>query len=201
MPLPVATTNHDPLVIVNYYLDCIKQIKGCPGLVQTDCGTENVLASIQGVFYQNTINLFSGPNTHGYGSSLPNQCIKAWWSHLQKNNSEWCIDLCKELVAHVDFEHGNFIHIGCLLFSLMALIQQELNMVASEWNSQHCGKSILLGCPSGVHDKLYYRLAELSGNNKKKNKNDSNNNNGEDDDSDNYDNDGNDDEDDGDNGA
>ena len=51
MFLQVAATNHDPSVIANYYLSCVKQIKGCPRVVQTDCGTDNVvLAAIQGVF-------------------------------------------------------------------------------------------------------------------------------------------------------
>lgn len=163
MFLQVAATNHDPSVIANYYLSCVKQMKGCPRLVQTDCGTENVvLASIQGVFCRNASNPYSGPNSHRYGSSPANQRIEAWWSHFRKNNSEWWIDLFKDLVAYGCFEPGNFIHVCCLQFSFMALIQKELNMVASEWNSHRIRKNKMAECPSGVPDELYF-LSELSG--------------------------------------
>ena len=45
MFLQVAATNHDPAVIAYYYLRCVKQIQRCPRLVQTDCGTENVVVA------------------------------------------------------------------------------------------------------------------------------------------------------------
>ena len=97
MFLQVAATNHDPSVIANY-LSCVKQIKGCLRVVQTDCGTENVvLAAIQGVFCRNASYPYSGPYSHRYGSSPANQCIEAWWSHYRKNNSESWIYLFKDL--------------------------------------------------------------------------------------------------------
>ena len=163
MFLQVAATNHDPSVIANYYLSCVKQIKGCPRVVQTDCGTENVvLAAIQGVFCRNASHPYSGPYSHRYGSSPANQRIEAWWSHYRKNNSEWWIDLFKDLTAYGCFEPGNFIHVCCLQFSFMVLIQQELDLVATEWNSHRIRKNRMAECPSGVPDELYF-LSEFSG--------------------------------------
>ena len=90
MFLQVAAISHDPGVIVYYYLRCVKQIQGCPRLVQTDCGTENVVvAAIQGVFCINASRPFDGPNSHRYGSSPSNQRIEAWWSYYRKQNSGW----------------------------------------------------------------------------------------------------------------
>lgn len=163
MFLQVAATNHDPSVIANYYLSCVKQINGCPRVIQTDCGTENVvLAAIQGVFCRNASNPYSGPYSHRYGSSPANQRIEAWWSHYRKNNSGWWIDLFKDLTAYGCFEPGNFIHVCCLQFSFMALIQQELDLVATEWNSHRIRKNRMAECPSGVPDELYF-LSEFSG--------------------------------------
>ena len=56
----------------------------------------------------------------------------------------------------------NFIHVCCLQFSFMGLIQQELDLVATEWNSHRIGKNRLAECPSGVPDELHF-LSELSG--------------------------------------
>ena len=39
--LNVSVTNNDPLVIVNYYLNCIKRHKRVPKLLRMDKGTEN----------------------------------------------------------------------------------------------------------------------------------------------------------------
>ena len=41
MFLEVASSNNDPKIIAEYYLECVKEVGGCPRLVQTDCGIEN----------------------------------------------------------------------------------------------------------------------------------------------------------------
>ena len=157
MFLQVAATNHDPAVIACYYLSCVKQIQGCPRLVQTDCGTENVVvAEIQGVFCINAPPPFDGPNSHRYGSSPSNQRIEAWWSYYRKQNSGWWIDFFKDLAASGNFEPGNLIHTCCLQFCFMALIQEELDKVASEWNRHRIRPSRMAECPPGVPDELYF---------------------------------------------
>ena len=46
--LYVDTTNNDPKVMATYFLDCVEEVGGCPSLVRTDCGTENVvIADVQ----------------------------------------------------------------------------------------------------------------------------------------------------------
>ena len=44
----------------------------------------------------------------------------------------------------------------------MVLIQQELDLVATEWNSHRIRKNRMAECPPGVPDELYF-LSELSG--------------------------------------
>lgn len=44
----------------------------------------------------------------------------------------------------------------------MALIQQELDLVATEWNSHRIRKNRMAECPLGVPDELYF-LSEFSG--------------------------------------
>ena len=46
--LEVGPSNNNPMVTVQYYLDCVHQLGGCPQVVRGDCGTENIhIAAIQ----------------------------------------------------------------------------------------------------------------------------------------------------------
>ena len=155
--LQVASANHDPSVIAHYYLSSVKQIGGCPRLVQTDGGTENgTVAAIQGVFCIHAASPFDGPNSHRYGSSPANQRIKARWSYFRKQNSGWWINFFKDLTASGNFEYGNLVHTCCLQFCFVALIKEELDRVASEWNSHRIRQNRMAECPPGVPDELHF---------------------------------------------
>ena len=44
----MLTPNNDPKVMTTYFVDCVEEVGGCPSLVRTDCGTENVvIADVQ----------------------------------------------------------------------------------------------------------------------------------------------------------
>ena len=44
----MVKSNNDPRVPAKLYLDIVQSLKGCPRIVRSDCGTENVtLAAIQ----------------------------------------------------------------------------------------------------------------------------------------------------------
>lgn len=56
--LEVASSNSDPAVIGSYFLNCVKQLHGCPAIARTGPGTENgILATIQTI-------LTNDPNSH-----------------------------------------------------------------------------------------------------------------------------------------
>ena len=40
--LEEGPSNNNPMVTVQYYLDCVRQLGGCPRVVRGDCGTENI---------------------------------------------------------------------------------------------------------------------------------------------------------------
>jgi hypothetical protein len=68
--LKVSRTNNDPAVTGQHFLDAIAKYGGCPTLLRTDNGTENVnMAAIH----------LAGTNAHKYGSSPANQRIECWW--------------------------------------------------------------------------------------------------------------------------
>ena len=72
--MKVARTNNNPIVIANYYVECVKELQGCPRLLRTDPGTESgTMAVIQCYLRANDDDELSGEKAHRYGSSTSNQ--------------------------------------------------------------------------------------------------------------------------------
>jgi hypothetical protein len=107
----VLRSNKNPQVIAELYLNCVKDIGGCPQRVRTDCGTENVvLAGMQCYLRAEGLDEFSGEKSHNYGSSPANQRIEAWWSFLRRSRSSWWIDLFQDMSHQGILELGNVYH-------------------------------------------------------------------------------------------
>ena len=79
--LKVTPTNNNPTVVASFYLECVKELQGCPRLLRTDPGTENgEMAAIQCYLRANTCDELSGEKAHQYGPSTGNQRNECWWS-------------------------------------------------------------------------------------------------------------------------
>jgi hypothetical protein len=77
--LELVRSNNNPKIPGRLYLDAVKSLRGCPRLVRSDCGTENVLvAAMQCYFRASGDDEFAGLNAHKYGSSPSNQRIEGW---------------------------------------------------------------------------------------------------------------------------
>ena len=70
--LKVLRSNNSPSVIRSIYLDCVKEMDGCPIKLITDLGTENVLVSAMKTFFRQDI------DGHQYVPSPRNQRIESW---------------------------------------------------------------------------------------------------------------------------
>ena len=131
--LQVSSSNHDPSLIAGYYMKTVEQLRGCPRMVWTDCGTENgVIAALQQVFHDDANN--QQTYGHRYVASTSNQRIEAWWSQFRKSRSEWWINLFKDLTASGAFSPGNLTQTYCIRYCFMDILQKELDYVASSWN-------------------------------------------------------------------
>ncbi len=87
--LYVTRSNNLPQNIAAYYLETVKQLKGCPMKLVTDLGTENgIMASLQS-FFQDDI------HSHRYVPSPQNQRIEAWWSYFRRSRITWWINFFK----------------------------------------------------------------------------------------------------------
>lgn len=144
------------------YLEAVESLKGCPQVLRSDCGTENVIvAGMQSYFRASGNDEFSGVKAHQYGCSPSNQRIEGWWSFFRRSNSGWWINLFKDMCDSGFLELGSEFDMQCLWFCYSKLIQDELNAVKDHWNSHYIRKSRHDTVP-GVPDILYY-LPEQSG--------------------------------------
>lgn len=134
---------------------------GAPRIVRSDCGTENVnIAFMQPYLRHNHGDCFAGALSFRYGKSVTNQRIEAWWSQLKKWCTQWWHELFKNM-EHEGFFDGTYgVHVDCLRFAFMELVQQDLNRVVTEWNSHFLRSSRRF--PGGHPNELYF-LPELHG--------------------------------------
>ena len=161
--LEVASTNSDPKVIAQYYLDYVRQFGGTARIIRGDRGTENVsLAAIQHFFRRSCDDDFSGAKSFMYGKSTTNQRIEAWWGRLRQGCADWWIEFFKILTDSGLYNDNNVLHRECLKFSFMDVIQTELHRVVLEWNVHSIRPSTNLEAPSGKPDILYF-LPESKG--------------------------------------
>ena len=94
-------SNNNPKVVAQLYLDTVRSLEGCPQVLRSDCGTENVIvAGIQAYFRATGNDEFFGEKSHQYGGSSPSiQRIEGWWSFFRRSirNSGWWINLFTDM--------------------------------------------------------------------------------------------------------
>jgi len=137
-------------VIAHHFLNAVTALGGCPALVRTDCGTENVtLAAVQAFLCRDI-------SAHKYGTSPANQRIEAWWSFLRRSRTQYWIDQFASLVDDGCFTFGNWKEVDCLRFCFMNFLQQDLSEVVRLWNTHRIRPARGARCPPGIPDELYY---------------------------------------------
>lgn len=162
--LELARSNNKPEFPATFYLECIKETRGCPLLIRTDCGTENVImASMQCFFRQNGNDLFAGEKAHKYGSSPANQRIEGWWSFFRRGRAGWWIDFFKDMVTSGILDLGNSLHMECLWFCFHSILTNELEKVKIQWNTHRIRHSRNQGTVSGIPDVMYYLPERTNG--------------------------------------
>lgn len=139
MWLKVDRTNNDPEITAKFFTDWVEEVGWCPSLLQTDCGTENVVIAGTQCFLRADCNDdLAGEKSHRYGPSTGNQRIEAWWAYLRRSHLTWWINFFKDLVDRGVFLTGDVLHGVCIWFcfaELIELIQHDLDFVKFHWNT------------------------------------------------------------------
>ena len=96
--LEVGPTNNDPMITVQFFIDCVRQLSGLPRVVRGDCGTENIhIAAVQRFMRRNHGDSMAGKKSFLYGKSVANQRIEVWWEFLRKSIADWWMRIFKDL--------------------------------------------------------------------------------------------------------
>ena len=147
MWLMVSTSNNDPLIIANFFLQCVKKYDFCPRLLRMDKGRENIYCEDLQVFFTGDL------DSYLYADSTRNQRIEAFWSRLKKFRTCWWIDFFKDMVNRCIYRPRLITHQECLLFCFIPIIQGELNDFARTWNLHQVRRSA--NAPGGKPDLLF----------------------------------------------
>lgn len=123
MWLKAASTNSDPRVIGGYFVETLKHLGGCPRLVRTDMGTENVVVrDIQRYLRRNDDDERAAERSYITGTSTANQRIESWWGVMRKEGIEYWITMFGELKDEGLFT-GDVLDRALSQFSFMSIIQ------------------------------------------------------------------------------
>ena len=132
--LEVRSTNKNPTVVVQFFLDTVSQLGGVPRMLRMDKGTENGLIADM----QTLLRLLNGGAVDEtcviQGKSSANQRIEAYWSQLKKGGGGWWRDFFRDLRDSGAFLDHDPLHIECIRFCFMPLLRTELHSVAEMWN-------------------------------------------------------------------
>lgn len=84
-----SPTTNNPRVIAGFYLEAVKELKGCPLTVRSDMRTENGhIENMQIFLRQSNEFVNSSRPAFLYGTGTANQRIECWWAILRKHNSQ-----------------------------------------------------------------------------------------------------------------
>lgn len=123
MWLKVSFTNSDPKVIASYYIETVKERRGCPQRIRADRGTENVAVEQMQMFLRRAAtDDFAYHRSFIYGSSNHNQRIESIWSILRKENVQFWMNFFQTLKEGGHFT-GDFLDRSLVQFCFMTILQ------------------------------------------------------------------------------
>ena len=117
-----ASKRHKPQVVAAYFVAAVSERGGCPKIIRSDLGTENV--------HVNRIQCFLCEDENGtvhvpcvlQGRSTANQRIESWWGNYRRQNADYWRDWFQEFQSVGDFR-GDMVDKGLIQFCFLSLIQ------------------------------------------------------------------------------
>lgn len=151
MWLQVASSNNDPAIIADYYLSCIGSLGYTAQKLRCDLGTENTTLKYLHPFLAN-----DRAACVILGKSTANQRIEAWWCTLWKSLANWWMNLFKDLRDMNLYNDSLAVHVECLKFCFMNVIQSDLQAFMKQWNCHWIRRQHNCELPTGKPDVMYH---------------------------------------------
>ena len=152
--LTVSTTNKMPEVIAKNYLDAVIEHGGIPTKVKADNGTEHSIIEPIHLYFR-SLDGTDEDDDFSIISSPQNQRIESYWSILGRDRIGWWRRFFQDLVDTDLLITSDPVVLDCIRFCFMSLIRQDLNSIASEWNTHLISRS-KNGGPSGRPNCMFY---------------------------------------------
>ena len=125
MWMEAYTTNSNPKVIADYFINTVKRIGGCPQRLRADPGTENGhVRDMQMFLRRSHTDHHVGDGSFIYGCSTANQRIESWWGVLRKQSVQYWMDIFQTLKDDGLFS-GDFLDKSLVQFCYLNLIQVQ----------------------------------------------------------------------------
>lgn len=117
------TTNSNPKIVANYFIDAVSMIGGCPERIRADLGTENGhMEQMQKFLRRSHSDNWAAEKSFLYGRSTANQRIERWWGVLRKQNVQFWINLLRN-IQNDGYFTGDFIDKNLIQFCFLNIIQ------------------------------------------------------------------------------
>ncbi|KAF3834382.1 hypothetical protein F7725_025586 [Dissostichus mawsoni] len=153
--LKAAYTSSDPHVIGGYFVEAVEQTGGCPRIIRTNLGSENVVVrDIQTFLRRHDNDNRSGDRSYIAGTSTSNQRIESWWGILRKEGMEYWIQFLGEMKDEGLFV-GDFLDKSLVQLSFRNVIQEHLDKIKAVWNTHRIRPTKNCNVPSGIPDVMY----------------------------------------------
>lgn len=157
--LKAGCSNNNPRYIAKFYIDFVKELRRVPRAIRADAGTENVLVKDLHIALRfDHGDEISGSNSFLTGRSTGNQRIERLWRSL----SEYLMLFWRNTFANMRdiglFSTADHLHIECLRFCFLPLIQTQLNQFMENWNDHRIRRQrqeVIV--PSGIPNVLYFQ--------------------------------------------
>lgn len=157
--LHAGPSNNNPRYIAKYFLDFIKERRCLPRAIRSDHGTENVLIrDLQMALRFNHNDDMSGLRSFLFGRSTANQRIERLWRNLSESVTNFWKNTLRDMCDAGDFSPSNPLHIECVRFCFLPLIQSQLQTFMDIWNTHRIRPQRRLEeTPAGIPNVLYYQ--------------------------------------------
>lgn len=149
---------NDPRIIAGFFVNFLKRTGRVPRLVRADAGTENVtVRDLQiALRYDNGDNM-SGMNSFITGRSTANQTIERFWVNLRNSFAVSWRNYFKDMVERGLLRTDNPVHLECLRYCFLPLIQRDLNIFTRTWNLHRIRQERHTEVQSGIPTVMYYQ--------------------------------------------
>lgn len=158
--LKAGPSNNDPRYIAHFYMNFIKNSGRVPKIIRSDAGTENVIMrDLHIALRMDHGDDMSGRKSFLTGRSTANQRIERLWGVLNIHFTQFWRNFFAEMRDSAIFNDSNLVHIECIRYCFLPVIQTQLNSFMESWNSHsvRAQRQNQLLTPTGKPDVLYFQ--------------------------------------------